>query len=687
MAYEAWSVEWDMPVIVQDPFRRTVYGSWGNAPGNRTYVSSGGAATDVDNVDGAAGLISNGSVNALRYQLIELGSSDGELICDSVMNVTPSGAAISRWYVMRAADTSNYYVAVLSVSTAAAVSLILQRRVGGALSGALGTGITAVGQHTAGSTWRVRFGLSGSTLMAMAWDLSGEQPATWQVTATDTTLLSGTLGGVACRLESGNSNSLPVVISWDNLKVTAAERWVDVTAYVDTVRGGAESGGSPFTISGGDTPEASADTGGVGLPLLNADQRFTPGNTLSPYAPNIAPGSRIRFRETILDQRFDRFTGYVQYPEIQAWTESSSTSPRDQQITIPVVDRAAWIAQGRTFVGTLAEHIIYNGGPSLIGYWPLNEAEGPDVNPFTGGPWTLTTVRKRLPGWIAAVTDQQPSISFGNSGVAPADDITSVSFSPTTITDPITDYFNSFALEGKRSSTVTLGADQVVTVVGWTRPAQLLAGAVNGTFAVIEFNYIFGSTVNYVSVWINTAGNLVGGCNSPNWGGSVVGPPAPSNHSMPIAVRVGYDPAVLELWVRDEIYIGTNVITSAQPALLDTALIADRYPGAVNHMQIYLGDPDDWTHDDFIAQYQMGLTGMERQSTGERVRTVLQYAGVDPSELGRIDDGASLMQVARMAGRDPMDLVAEAVETEQGEFYMAGDNRPVFDDRIRLYNV
>jgi hypothetical protein len=83
----------------------------------------------------------------------------------------------------------------------------------------------------------------------------------------------------------------------------------------------------------------------------------------------------------------------------------------------------------------------------------------------------------------------------------------------------------------------------------------------------------------------------------------------------------------------------------------------------------------------------MGLFGLERQSTGERIRTILQYAGVDPSELGRIDNGASLMQVARMAGRGPMDLVAEAVATEQGEFYADGSGLPVFTGRVRLYNI
>lgn len=684
MAYEAWTVEWDMPVLLDDPFRRNSNSSWGTAPGGLVYTTIGGADTDYS-VDRTTGRMLLGSVNVARVARLPINAAEVELTA-KVYNhnaVVPAGAGFEYHARLRYVDDNNFVDLRLFPSTGNTVTCSIRQMVGGVETG---SAFPTVSGATATSTLAIKVQVYGSGLRARVWVDGSDEPTTWNVEMTTTWLTAGALELRAIR-GSGNTNTETIVIGWDDPKVTTPERWVDVTAYVDTSRGDPSSGGSPFTTISGDTPESSTDTGGLGLPLLNADQRFTPGNVLSPYAPNIAPGRRIRVRETVSDQVFYRFTGHVQYPEIAAWTESNGTSPRDQIITIPVVDRVAWIAQGRKFVSTLAEHIIYNAGPSLIGYWPMSESAGPDVNPFVGAPWTLTTVRKRLPGWIAAVTDQQPSITFGNSGIAPADDITSVSFTPTTITSPTVDYFNSFALEGRRPSTVTLGAGQVVTVVGWTRPGQLLSGTSNGTFAVIEFNYISGSTVNYISIWIDTSLRLVGGCNSPNWGGSVTGPPAPQNHSMPIAVRVGYDPAVLELWVRDEVYTGTNVVTSAQPALLDTALIADRYPGAVGHMQIYLGDPDDWTHDDFLAQYQMGLTGMERQTTGERVRTVLQYAGVDPSELGRIDEGASLMQVASLAGRGPIDLVTDAVTTEQGEFYADGSGTPVFADRIRLYNV
>lgn len=461
--------------------------------------------------------------------------------------------------------------------------------------------------------------------------------------------------------------------AWSVLVEYTAGTWTDITSRVDTAS-------EHFTIAAGDTPEASADTGGMTLPIQNYDQAFTPGNPLTSQA--LMPGMRVRIRETVLDQVFDRLTGRVDYPEAEAWTQSNTTEPRDQLIMVPLVDEAAWIAKGREFVGTLGEHIIYNGGTTLIGYWPMNESEGPDVLPAVGAPWTLTATKAHNI-FSGGVTDGQPSITFGAAGIPPADDISSIEFSPSTTTTP--DYVDSIMLKGQLPSTVSLDAGEAITVVCWTRPGDILAGA--ATFTLIEFNYQLGVDVYYASIWVDASGNLVAGANSPYWGGSVTGPPAATNHPMPIAVRVGFSPAVLELWVRGEVYTGSMVVTIANPGIFQNLDIADRYPGAVNNAQVYLGDPNAWNNSDFVAQYEMGLYGLERQTTGQRIRTVLQYAGVDPSDLGRVDDGASLMQVARMAGRNPMDLVAEAVETEQGEFYADGSGRPVFADRPRLYNI
>lgn len=454
--------------------------------------------------------------------------------------------------------------------------------------------------------------------------------------------------------------------------------WTDVTARVDTAS-------APFVVSDGDTPEASADTGGFTLPLQNHDQAFTPGNTLSALA--LRPGMRVRVRETIDGKVFDRGAGYTAYPEIEAWTESNASAPRDQLLMLPVIDRAAWLAQGRTFISTLAEHIIFHGGAALVGYWPLNESEGPDVHPAVGAPWTLTQTRRDV-GSGNPSSDGSPEIAYGATGIAPADDASSITFAPAFAADPFVEYDSSIMLVGTRPTPLTLAAGQVLTVACWIRSTEVIPAS----SAALPVN-LQSSANSDITAQIGMSSGGSGlfnafGANDADWSGFIeFGPPIPVDQPMPVAIRVGFDPDVIELWVRGEVYTDTMTVTSATSAQFDLLKLGDTYPGAVNHVQVYLGDPDDWDHDDFLAQYEAGLYGLERQSTGQRIRTLLQYAGVGGHELERVDGGASLMQVARLAGRNPMDLIAEAVETEQGEFWIAGDNQPVFADRTRLYNI
>lgn len=673
MAYEAWTVEWDMPIIADDRFNRYVSYAWGGKWGTPV-----GGTMDNYNVDGTRGtiLLPTGDTTA-RSLLLPGVYEDVDIVVTVSVSQLAAGNMINGQVRFRTVGPSDFYVGSLGFDTTGNVDVSINRSLGGA--GSVLASAANVVTYAAGSDVHMHVQARGDLLRVKAWtgDREADEPQAWTVEWTDNNFPAGQIGARAT-ISVANTNVNPVV-SFDGWYATTPERWVDVTSRVDTAAG-------PFTITSGDTPESSADTGGFGLPVQNHDQAFTPGNVLSPYAPNVAPGSRIRVRETIGDRVFERGFGYVQYPEITAWTESNEGSPRDQLITIPVIDRAAWIAQGRTFVSTLAEHVIYHGGPALAAYWPTGETEGPDVNPAVGGPWTLSQTQKY--NTLAFAPDAgQAAISYGSTGVAPADDLGAVTFEPSTTQAPTPDYVTSLILTGTRPTPLTLAAGQVMTVACWTRPGELVPGALVFTLIELAVYDAFGNYTGFVGINVDSNGNLVGyGNKLGSWSGTVTGPPAPTGHSMPIAVRVGFSPAVLELWVRGEVYPGVLAVGSALPLSLNVLNVAERYPGAVNHAQVYLGDADDWTHDDFVAQHEMGLYGMERQPTGERIRTMLQYAGVDPSELGRIDDGASLMQVARLAGRNPMDLIADAVATEQGEFYIDGD-RPVFADRVRLYNV
>lgn len=205
---------------LRDLFTRTVAaGSWGTvdttgeAWGN--YLSSGDLS-----VSAGTGRQSLGTVNVLRGAFVAVGVADQRLAVDVKVPVVPTGAAITAWVMVRATDTSNYYLAQLSIATSGAASLVLGKRVAGTLTTGLST--AAVGTHAAGDWWRVMVDVNGYTLRAKAWKpASASEPSAWQASAVDSSLTTGNLVGVGSRLESGNTNTLPVVTEWDEMNANA----------------------------------------------------------------------------------------------------------------------------------------------------------------------------------------------------------------------------------------------------------------------------------------------------------------------------------------------------------------------------------------------------------------------------------------------------------------------------------
>lgn len=210
--------------MIADHFNRTVAsGDWGKVDWTgQQWTKNNGVAADFS-VGGGNAKISNGTVNVLRQSNLNVGSKDGTYKIDVTIPVVPAGTgAITVWIIARMTDASNYYVAQLSIApTTGATVLQFQKRVGGTLTG-IGSG-NNVGTHAAGNAWRVVFNFDGSLIQAKAWNLqTGSDPGAnnWHLSTTDTSLASGNIIAAGTRLESGNTNTLPVVATFDGLQFT-----------------------------------------------------------------------------------------------------------------------------------------------------------------------------------------------------------------------------------------------------------------------------------------------------------------------------------------------------------------------------------------------------------------------------------------------------------------------------------
>ncbi len=103
----------------------------------------------------------------------------------------------------------------------------------------------------------------------------------------------------------------------------------------------------------------------------------------------------------------------------------------------------------------------------------------------------------------------------------------------------------------------------------------------------------------------------------------------------------------------------------------------------LSHLQVYVGT--SWGYSQYLAQIAEAHAPLDRQTTGQRVETILNYARFPPSRRA-VDTGIAVMSQATLAGKSPGTALDEPLATERGRlFAQAGVIN--FHDRTRVYNV
>ncbi|UUU21725.1 alkaline phosphatase D family protein [Streptomyces sp. DSM 40750] len=226
-----------------DQFGRSASSGWGSATVGGAWSTSGGSASDYD-VNGSVGRHSHGTRTVFRYtSLNSVSLADVEVRASITIPVVPTGDSLHPFVLARAnIATGAYYFARLSVSTTSTVQLTLRKRLPAET-------LLATAAHTlpftAGSTYRVRLQIEGSTVRAKAWPSGGLEPVDWEVSATDTSLTTGAVG-CGSFVPTANTNALPVIFSFDDFEVfpqvmTVQRAWNQVSK--------AHAAGAPISLA------------------------------------------------------------------------------------------------------------------------------------------------------------------------------------------------------------------------------------------------------------------------------------------------------------------------------------------------------------------------------------------------------------------------------------------------------
>jgi phage replication-related protein YjqB (UPF0714/DUF867 family) len=185
--------------------------------GQRTATFAAYVAAVRSAFEGRA-MVSQGSVNVSRWMTVPYSAADIDILASMSTDKLAAGGSHFLHLAGRFTDTSNCYLARVAFNTDATVTLTLRKRVAGTETLLATSANTGGLVHAAGRRFTARLKINGSTLQAKVWLTGTDEPQTWSVTAVDTDLTTGTAVGVRSLLSTANTNTLPVVASYDDVQ-------------------------------------------------------------------------------------------------------------------------------------------------------------------------------------------------------------------------------------------------------------------------------------------------------------------------------------------------------------------------------------------------------------------------------------------------------------------------------------
>lgn len=212
------------PASASDAFTRTVTGGLGTADVGGTYTTSGSATNYA--VDGSGAKLTMPATGAnRRAYLSDPALTTSEVTFTVSSDKAATGNGIYLWGIGRSVTGQGDYRARARLLSNGSVVLAASRADTAQAETLLGSEVSVSGlTYTAGTPLKMRIktsGISPTTVQAKIWAASGTEPASWQVTATDSTAALQTAGGVGFgSYLSGTSTNAPVVVTIDDLNVT-----------------------------------------------------------------------------------------------------------------------------------------------------------------------------------------------------------------------------------------------------------------------------------------------------------------------------------------------------------------------------------------------------------------------------------------------------------------------------------
>lgn len=199
---------------ILDTFSRNVTDDWGTTDTGQTWTEVGGVPSDFQ-VAGGVGTHSVSAVSSSRRSLIGSGVLNDDAYASVATNATASGASQQPSHMFRYQDQDNLLMAQARLNTDTSVSARLVARIAGVETELMSYTVPGL-THTPGTFLRFRAQMLGTLFRMKVWLATDPEPPTWYSSALTTAIMVAGQGGLRSILAPGNTNTLPVVFSWDD---------------------------------------------------------------------------------------------------------------------------------------------------------------------------------------------------------------------------------------------------------------------------------------------------------------------------------------------------------------------------------------------------------------------------------------------------------------------------------------
>lgn len=431
--------------------------------------------------------------------------------------------------------------------------------------------------------------------------------------------------------------------------------WVDVTQWAQV-----NSGVSPTRGRQDERSQISPST--CTLRLDNADGRFTPEKTGSPYYPNVKKGRRLRVSVTHNAVTYRRFTGYI-----DEWIIDWPSAKGNQAfVSVTASSRMARLGRGAE-LRSIVEEVYLEDNPVV--YYPFGDAEGT----IQAGNVSNTP----QPPMTAVHVGSGGGITFGTATGPGTDGLTAAEF--TRVDGNNGFYMRSVADE--RYVKITDTSFLIECFFNTSTVASMAMVSVDTNDAFARMTTLGIDSTGHLQAVLSAVDAAYDAFSS-----TATVTDGATHHA---AIRETTDGSTITTTLYlDGVSVGTSsnaVSWRSRQRLVAGGLGAPLFNGVLSHIAVHSGTTEITTAR-ILEHANAGLNGFSGERSDQRIVRLARYAGVPAAEVA-IETGLSTSIVNQITNdQTALSLMQDVAATEGGVLFDARDGTLTFHARSHRYN-